>query len=256
MTVIYLVNSRTREARGSGLTASKSEILLSGKTTAFLRCGAVKRAVLMGSVEALWPGRMFLWVQPGLPEEWAGPAHTGTSAPHRGEASPVVSSTHSLAGAFLDPECEPARGWTEGSGARASGRRNLSLRGGEASALLGQQLAQHLQSQFSTHLGGFTKAGRSEPTAGTYRLEVSLSMDMKSALRSCANTFVFLAWGNRSLCSVSCRRLCPFPRVSHSQCPRGPVSNLVDTGCVDIKCSVLVTVSLCLAQRGAYCALG
>lgn len=144
MKVIYLVNSRTREAWGSGLTAAKPEILLSGKTTAFLRRGALKRAVFMGSVEALWPGRMFLWVQPGLPEEWAGPACTGTSAPHRGEASPMVSSNHRLAGAFLDPECESARGWTEGgSVVQESGRSKLSLREDEASALLGQQLSQH-----------------------------------------------------------------------------------------------------------------
>lgn len=113
MTVIYLVNSRTREARGSGLTAAKPEILLSGKTTAFLRRGALKSAVFMGSVEVLWPGRMFLWVQPGLPEEWAGPSRAGTSAPHRGDASPMASSAHRLARAPLDPECEPADGWTE-----------------------------------------------------------------------------------------------------------------------------------------------
>lgn len=47
-TVIYLVSSRTREARGSGLTAAKPEILLSGETTAFLRCGAVRSAVFNG----------------------------------------------------------------------------------------------------------------------------------------------------------------------------------------------------------------
>lgn len=65
--VIYLVNSRTREAQDSGLTTAEPEILLSGKTTAFLRCEAVKSDVFMGSVEALRPGRMFLRVRPGLP---------------------------------------------------------------------------------------------------------------------------------------------------------------------------------------------
>lgn len=114
MTVIYLVNSGTREARGSGLTAAKPETLLSGKTTAFLRRGAVKSAVFMGSVEALWPGRMFLWIRPGLPEEWAGPSSAGTSAPHREDTSPMASSAYRLTGASLDSECEPAHGWTEG----------------------------------------------------------------------------------------------------------------------------------------------
>lgn len=65
-------------------------------------------------------------------------------SPAQGEASPMVSSNHRLAGAFLDPECEPARGWTEGgSVVQESGRSKLSLREDEASALLGQQLAQH-----------------------------------------------------------------------------------------------------------------
>lgn len=187
-----------REAQGSGLTAAaKPEILLSGKTTAFLRRGAIKNAVFIGSVEALWPGRMFFWVRPGLPEEWVGPSRTGTSAPHRGEASPMASSAHRLAGASLDPECEPAHGWTEGGSVK------LNLRGDETSAL-GQRLARHLQRQFSTLLG------RSELTAEVSPPSISPSLDLKSAHRSCANTLVFLAWESRSLCPVSCRRLCPF----------------------------------------------
>lgn len=88
----------------------------------------------MGSVETLRPGRMFLWVLPGLPEEWAGPACAGTSALHRGEASAMASSAHRLAGASLGPGCEPAHGWTGGGSiAQESGRGKLYLRGGSAS---------------------------------------------------------------------------------------------------------------------------
>lgn len=48
VSVIYLVNSRTREARGSGLTAAKRGILLSGKTTAFLRRGGRQECCFYG----------------------------------------------------------------------------------------------------------------------------------------------------------------------------------------------------------------
>lgn len=88
----------------------------------------------MGSVETLRPGRMFLWVLPGLPEEWAGRACAGTSALHRGEASAMASSARRLAGASLGPGCEPAHGWTGGGCiAQESGRVKLYLRGGSAS---------------------------------------------------------------------------------------------------------------------------
>lgn len=88
----------------------------------------------MGSVETLRPGRMFLWVLPGLPEEWAGPACAGTSALHRGKASAMASSAHRLAGASLGPGCEPAQGWTGGGSiAQESGRGKLYLRGGSTS---------------------------------------------------------------------------------------------------------------------------
>lgn len=49
----------------------------------------------------------------------------------------------------------------------------------------------------------------------------------------------------------------PLPKGFTLSVPmKASVSNLVDIGCVDIKCSALVTLSLCLAWREAYCALG
>lgn len=74
-------------------------------------------------------------------------------SPAQGRDTSPLASAHRLAGASLDPECEPAHGWTGG--------REMS------SALLGQQLAQRLQSQLSTHLGDFPKAGRSALTLHT-----------------------------------------------------------------------------------------
>lgn len=71
----------------------------------------------------------------------------------QGEASPMASSAHRLAGASVNPDCEPAHGWTEGgSVAQESGRKKLNLRGGRASAVLGQPLTRCLRCHCSTRL--------------------------------------------------------------------------------------------------------